>query len=141
MSEQDIINALAWALILMAPINAYIVWHGWTLNRSVTPRSPVLRALLWVKFSIWCMSLYFALIGYRLLADIEPVLPFGGLGMGAVILFVLTVPIVIHSQMRRFVSDEQNRTDIRNLARDAGRDEIRDPARDLARDAEQDAGS
>jgi hypothetical protein len=66
--------------------------------------------------------------------------PFGGWLLGVVILFVLLVPLVVHSQMKRFVGDERDRADIRNLARDTGRDEIRDPARDMARDAEHDAG-
>ena len=140
MNEQTVIAGISWALIFMAPVNGYVVWHGLTLNRSVTPRSPVLRALLWTKFSIWLLNLYFAVIGYRVIIGAEPVLPFGGMGLGVVILFILTVPLVIHSQMRRFLADEQERTDVRNLARDTGRDEIRDPARDTARDAEQDAG-
>ena len=140
MNEQTIIAAISWLLILMAPVNGYVVWHGWLLNGSVTPRSPVLRALLWTKFSIWLLNIYFAVIGYRVLTGSEPVLPFGGLGLGVVILFILTVPLVIHSQMRRFLADEQERTDVRNLARDEGRDGIRDEARDTARDAEQDVG-
>jgi len=140
MTEHNIILVISWLLIVMVPVNAYVVWHGWLLNGSVAPRSPVLRALLWTKFSIWLLNIYFAMIGYRVLTGSEPVLPFGGLGLGVVILFILTVPLVIHSQMRRFLADEQERTDVRNLARDTGRDEIRDPARDTARDAEQDAG-
>jgi len=140
MTEQAVLAIISWALIIMAPVNGYVVWHGWALNRSVTPRSPVLRALLWTKFSIWLINVYFAVIGYRLLTGSDPVLPLGGIALGIVILFILTVPMVIHSQMRRFVSDEQERTDVRNLARDAGRDEIRDPARDTARDAEIDVG-
>ncbi len=138
MSEEILLSALCWALILMVPVNTYILWHGWSLNRSVTPRSPVLRALLWTKFSMWVLTLYFALIGYRFLNGIEPALPFGGMGLGGVILFCLLSPTVIHSQMRRFVDDEQERTDVRNLARDTGRDGIRDEARDIARDAEHD---
>ena len=140
MNEQTIIAAISWLLILMVPVNGYVVWHGWLLNGSVTPRSPVLRALLWTKFSIWMLNLYFALIGYRFLNGIEPALPFGGMGLGGVILFCLLSPTVIHSQMRRFVDDEQERTDVRNLARDVGRDGIRDEARDAARDAEHDVG-
>jgi len=140
MNEQAVLAIISWGLIVMAPVNGYIVWHGWTLNRSVTPRSPVLRALVWTKFSIWLINVYFAVIGFRLLTNADPVLPLGGLALGVVILFVLTVPTVIHSQIRQFVNDEQDRIDVRDEARDAGRDEIRDEARDIARDAEQDAG-
>ncbi len=140
MNELTVILVISWLLIIMVPVNAYVVWHGWILNRSVTPRSPVLRALLWTKFSIWMLNLYFALIGYRVLTGSEPVLPFGGIALGVVIMFILTVPLVIHSQMRRFIFDEQERTDVRNLARDVGRDGIRDEARDIARDAEHDVG-
>ena len=140
MTEHTVILAICWLLIVMVPVNGYVVWHGWVLNGSVTPRSPVLRAMLWTKFSIWLLNIYFAVIGYRVLTGSEPVLPFGGLGLGVVILFILTVPTVIHSQIRQFVNDEQDRTDVRDEARDAGRDEIRDEARDIARDAEQDAG-
>jgi hypothetical protein len=141
MSQELVVNAICWALIVMAPINAYIVWHGWSLNRSVEPRSPVLRALLWAKFSIWFLNLYFAIIGVRVLANLEPVMPFGGFGLGLVILFILTVPVVIHSQMKRFVGDEKDRTEVRDAARDEGRDSIRDEARDIARDAEHDVGA
>jgi hypothetical protein len=140
MNDSIVLNAIGAMLILMVPVNAYIVWHGWALNRSVTPRSPVLRALLWVKFSVWLLNLYFALIGYRHLNHLDPLVPFGGWLLGVVILFVLLVPLVVHSQMKRFIGDERDRADIRNLARDTGRDEIRDPARDVARDAEHDAG-
>lgn len=140
MNEETIFSIISWALIATAPINAYIVWHGWMLNASVNPRSPVLRALLWAKFSIWLMNVYFAVIGFRIITHAEPVLPFGGIGLSVVILFTLTVPSVVHSQMRRFVGDEQERSDIRDAARDEGRDEIRDEARDIARDAEQDVG-
>ena len=106
MTEQGVLHVISWTLIVMAFVNAYIVWHGWILNRSVNPRSPVLRALLWVKFSIWLLNAYFAIIGFRLIANLEPVMPFGGFGLAAVILFILTVPGVVHSQMQRVLDDE-----------------------------------
>lgn len=106
MNTELVLSAVAWGLILFVPLNTYILWHGWVMNRTVTPRSPVLRALLYVKFSVWLMGLYFAIIGFRYLADLEPILPFGGLGLGVVMLFAVLTPTVIHSQMRRFVDGE-----------------------------------
>ena len=133
------IEIICWALIVMAVVNLYFVWHGWLLNLSVDPRSPVLRALFWVKFSLWLMSVYFAVVSARFLAGVEPVLPFGGIGLALIVLYVLTVPAVIHSQMRHFISADVDRDQVRDDARDEGRDSVRDPARDLARDVEHDA--
>lgn len=119
MSEQDTVKAICWAILVGVPINLYFVWHGWVMNRSVDPRSPVLRALLWVKVTIWLMNLYFAIIAYRTLADLDPVLPFGGIGLGLVVLFVLTAPGVVHSQMVLFMGNEV----LRRRNRDADREQ------------------
>jgi hypothetical protein len=140
MNDSIVLNAIGAMLILMVPVNAYIVWHGWALNRSVTPRSPVLRALLWVKFSVWLLNLYFALIGYRHLNHLDPLVPFGGWLLSLMFLFLLAAPLVIHSQMRHFIANELERHMTRDLGRDEGRDLVRDEARDVARDAEHDAG-
>jgi hypothetical protein len=140
MTERDLLSVACWAFILAVPINGYIVWHGWTLNASVTPRSPMLRALLWTKFSVWVLNLYLAVIGYRFLNGVDPVLPFGGVGLALMFLFLLAAPLVIHSQMRNFIADELDRHTTRDLGRDEGRDPVRDDARDIARDAEHDAG-
>lgn len=144
MSERDVLVIFCWLFILAVPVNAYIVWHGWMLNRSVSPRSAMLRALLYTKASLWSLNLYLAVIGYRYINEIEPVLPFGGIGLSAVLLFLLLAPLVIHAQMRQFVGEEQARDEARHEkrdeGRDAGRDEVRDPARDAARDAEHDEG-
>jgi hypothetical protein len=101
-----LLDVVAWILVLLAPVNVYFLWRGWQTYRAVNPRSPVLRALLWVDFSIWVLGAYFAIVGFRYLYNIEPVLPFGGIGLSAAIIFVLSVPAVVYTQMRAFLEEE-----------------------------------
>jgi hypothetical protein len=100
----EILNVIAWVLVVMGPLNVLFLWLGWRLHRSVNPRSPILRVLLWVDFSIWLLSAYFSIVAFRYLYDIEPVMPFGGIGLGVAIIFVLSLPVVIYLQIRAFLN-------------------------------------
>jgi hypothetical protein len=139
MTVESVVNVIAWLLIIMAVVNVFFVVQATRLHRAVHPRSPVLGALWWVAVSIWLLSVYFAVVAVRYLADISPALPFGGIGLGVVVIFVLTVPAVIYVQMRQFLDTDETRHDARDAGRDEGRDPIRDEARDEARDIERDA--
>jgi hypothetical protein len=136
--EGIVLTVLAWALIGVAFVNVYFVWHGARLFLQVQPRSLVLFALLYIKVTIWLMSVFFAVSAWRFMNGIVPAIPFGGIGLALMALFVGFGPLVINRSMIRFTASEEIRQVARDEGRDEGRDSVRDPARDLARDAEHD---
>ena len=109
----NVISVIAWLLLAMLPVNVFFMWQATRLNRAVHPRSPLLRSLWWVAFSIFLMNTWFAIVAYRYLANIQPVMPFGGFGLGVVILFILSVPGVVWFQMQRFVNQNHREHDER----------------------------
>lgn len=138
MIEPIVLEVLSWALIVVAFANVYFVWHGGRLFFQVHPRSLVLFALLYIKVTIWLWSMFFAVSAWRYMNDISPAIPFGGIGLAVMALFVGFGPFVVNRSMIRFTANEEERQEARDEGRDEGRDSIRDPARDAARDLERD---
>lgn len=124
------IDAIAVVLVLAAIGNAYFVRDEVRWFRSVSPRSPVLLALLGVTVVVWGFGIYFAIVAARYLADLPDVFPFGGVGLGVVILIIELLPLFIWTQMRLFIRYDADRNDARDAARDASRDPIRDEEHD-----------
>ena len=136
MNPLDVLAAL---LVLFGVVNAYFLWQVGRLHWDVSPRSPLVLAMLVVAAAVYVMGAYFTLLSLRYLLDVPGTLPFGGIGLALVILMIEVLPAFIWWQVRRFIGVGQDRDQVRDDARDEGRDSVRDPARDNARDVEHDA--
>lgn len=88
-------------LIVAAITNVYFVWHGWLIYRRDPHRSPLLRALFVVKLVVWVVAAWSAWAAARFLTGTHDVLPFGGIGLGLILLAVNALPAYVHLQMRR----------------------------------------
>jgi hypothetical protein len=135
----SVVDAIAWAIIVVAIGNLYFLIGAYRIYRSVLPPSPLLFALLGVGAVVWLVGMWVALMSARYVADLPP-LPLGGVGLGLGLLALMGLPAFIWWQVRKFISSDADRNLVRDAARDSGRDEIRDEARDIARDAERDLG-
>lgn len=133
----EALRLIAALLVVMAVVNVYFVIDGSRWYRAVSPRSPLLFALLGVKVTVWLAGMFIAFVAGRTLIGLPP-LPLGGIGVGIVIIALELLPAFIWFQMRRSTRETANRDQVRDDARDEGRDLVRDPARDSGRDAVRD---
>lgn len=105
------VDVIAWMLVVAAVGNGWFVRDGWRWFRSVVPRSPILFALLGVKVVVWAFGIYFAIVAARYLADLPDVFPFGGIGLGVVVIIIELLPLFIWTQMRRFIRHDAEHVD------------------------------
>lgn len=95
------IDVLAWALILAPVANLYFVYHGWRLYRADSEHSPLLAGILVAKVLVWALGMFFGVAAFRYLQNIDPVFPFGGLGLPVALVAINLLPAILHFAIRR----------------------------------------